>query len=231
MFSQRWLWEVSFPEIRRRVVRRFVTRRFGGTYRLHIQGRRIVQRASEGGGGKFVAFCLPAGVHGKGGNTGKDDYFTFGQDEQDIITWFRGFRVSPAVNYGIQPNWQNLAEKILNMTESTKARFLNIAYHASQSTVRSNQTSLRSSYSHFLHHHQTNSAVYSVNARNKHFLHRPVANLACFQKSTYYSGINIFNNLSSSLKSLINEKAKFKSSAETILKYILILLCWWISIV
>jgi hypothetical protein len=36
------------------------------------------------------------------------------------------------------------------------------------------------------------------------------ANLTFFQKSTYYSGINIFNNLPSSLKSLMNEKAEFK---------------------
>jgi hypothetical protein len=39
---------------------------------------------------------------------------------------------------------------------------------------------------------------------------RPIANLTCFPKSTYYSGINIFNNLPSSLKSLKNEKAEFK---------------------
>jgi hypothetical protein len=32
-------------------------------------------------------------------------------------------------------------------------------------------------------------------------------NLTCFQKSTYYSGTKIFNNLPSSLKSLMNEKA------------------------
>jgi hypothetical protein len=54
------------------------------------------------------------------------------------------------------------------------------------------------------------SAVHSVNTRNKHHLHRPIANLTCFQKSTYYSGIKIFNNLPSSLKHLMNEKAKFK---------------------
>jgi hypothetical protein len=30
------------------------------------------------------------------------------------------------------------------------------------------------------------------------------------QKSTYYSGIKIFNNLPSSLKSLMNEKGEFK---------------------
>jgi hypothetical protein len=59
-------------------------------------------------------------------------------------------------------------------------------------------------------HFQTNSSVHSVNTRDKHHLHRPVANLTCFQKSAYYSGMKIFNNLPSSLKSLMNEKVKFK---------------------
>jgi hypothetical protein len=59
-------------------------------------------------------------------------------------------------------------------------------------------------------HFQTNSAVHSVNTRNMHHLRRPVANLSCFQKGTYYSGIKVFKNLPSSLKSLTNEKAEFK---------------------
>jgi hypothetical protein len=57
---------------------------------------------------------------------------------------------------------------------------------------------------------QANSAVHSVNIRNKHRLHRPVANLRCFQKSAYYSGIKIFNNLPAGLRNLMKEKAKFK---------------------
>jgi hypothetical protein len=59
-------------------------------------------------------------------------------------------------------------------------------------------------------HFQANSAVHSINTRNKNHLHRQAANLTCFQKSTYYSGIKIFNNLPSGLKSLMNGKAKFK---------------------
>jgi hypothetical protein len=61
----------------------------------------------------------------------------------------------------------------------------------------------------FIINNQEHFAVHSVNTRNKHHLHRPVANLTFFQKSTYYSGIKIFNNLPSSLKSLMNEKAEF----------------------
>jgi hypothetical protein len=72
-------------------------------------------------------------------------------------------------------------------------------------------------------HFQANSAVHSVNTRNKHHLHRPTANLTGFQKSIYYSGIKIFNNLPSSLESLMNEKAKFKEALK--LKYTLILFC------
>jgi hypothetical protein len=59
-------------------------------------------------------------------------------------------------------------------------------------------------------HFQANSAVHSVNTRNKHHLHRPVANLTCFQKSAYYSGIKIFNNPPASLRNVMKEKVKFK---------------------
>jgi IS1 family transposase len=57
---------------------------------------------------------------------------------------------------------------------------------------------------------QTNSAVHSVNTRYKHQLHRPIANLSCFQKSAFYTGINIFNSLPSTLTSLVNKKSQFK---------------------
>jgi IS1 family transposase len=57
---------------------------------------------------------------------------------------------------------------------------------------------------------QTNSSVHSINTRNKHHLHRPVANLSCLQKSSFCSGIRIFNSLPHSLTNLKNEKAQFK---------------------
>jgi hypothetical protein len=56
-------------------------------------------------------------------------------------------------------------------------------------------------------HFQMNADVHSVNIRYKYFLHKPTANLSCFQKSTYYAGIKIFTNLLSDLKCLMNEKA------------------------
>ena len=48
------------------------------------------------------------------------------------------------------------------------------------------------------------SSVHSTNTRNKHHLHRAIANLSCFQKGASYSGIRIFNNLPQSITSLRN---------------------------
>jgi hypothetical protein len=41
-------------------------------------------------------------------------------------------------------------------------------------------------------HFQTNADVRSVNTRHRHYLHKPTANLSCFQKNTYYAGIKMF---------------------------------------
>jgi hypothetical protein len=57
---------------------------------------------------------------------------------------------------------------------------------------------------------QTSPSVHSINTRNKHCLHRPVANLTCFQKSAFDSSIRIFNSLPYSVTNLKNEKAQFK---------------------
>jgi IS1 family transposase len=53
---------------------------------------------------------------------------------------------------------------------------------------------------------RTNSSVHNINTRNKHHLHRPVANLSCFQKSASYSGIRIFNSLPRSITNIKDEK-------------------------
>jgi hypothetical protein len=57
---------------------------------------------------------------------------------------------------------------------------------------------------------QMNSSVHSINTRNKHHLHRPNANLSCFQKGPSYSGMRIFNSLPQSITSRKNEKTQFK---------------------
>jgi hypothetical protein len=59
---------------------------------------------------------------------------------------------------------------------------------------------------------QTNPTVRSINTRNKHYLHRQIANLSRFQKSAFYSGIRIFNSLPYSVTKLKNEKAQFKAA-------------------
>jgi hypothetical protein len=66
-------------------------------------------------------------------------------------------------------------------------------------------------------HFQTNADVHSINTRHKHYLHKPAANLSCLQKSTYYAGIRIFNNLPSDIKSLRKKKHDLNST-KTILK-------------
>jgi hypothetical protein len=48
------------------------------------------------------------------------------------------------------------------------------------------------------------------NTRNRDHLHRPTANLSCFQKRAYSTGISIFNSLPSNFRSIMNEKAQFK---------------------
>ena len=57
---------------------------------------------------------------------------------------------------------------------------------------------------------QTNSSIHNINTRNRHHLWRPNANLSCFQKSTSYDGIKIFNMVPHSLTIPKNEKTKFK---------------------
>ena len=73
---------------------------------------------------------------------------------------------------------------------------------------------------------QTNSAVHNINTRNKHHLHRPVANLSCFQKGAAYSGVRIFNSLPRSVTNLKNEKIQFKvAPPKKVFKCTLLLLC------
>jgi IS1 family transposase len=59
-------------------------------------------------------------------------------------------------------------------------------------------------------HFQTNSAIHSVNTRNRDHVHRPTAKLSCFQKRAYYADIKIFNILPSNLRSLMNKQTQFK---------------------
>jgi len=59
---------------------------------------------------------------------------------------------------------------------------------------------------------QISSSIYNINTRNKYPLHRPNANLSCFQKSTLYVGIKILNSVATSVTFLKNDKAKYKAA-------------------
>jgi hypothetical protein len=65
---------------------------------------------------------------------------------------------------------------------------------------------------------QTNSSIHNNNnnnnnnTRNRLHLHRPNANLSCFQKCTFYAGIKIFSSLPPSVTILKNDKANFKAA-------------------
>jgi hypothetical protein len=75
---------------------------------------------------------------------------------------------------------------------------------------------------------QTNSPIHSIYTRNKHFLHKPVAILSCFQKSTFSAATQIFSSLPSNVKILKNDKAKLKADLRKYVFYTLLWLCRWI---
>ena len=58
---------------------------------------------------------------------------------------------------------------------------------------------------------QTNSSIHNINTRNKHCLQRPGPNLSCFRKSTFCTGIKIFNSSPPRVTVLKNDVAKFKA--------------------
>ena len=64
---------------------------------------------------------------------------------------------------------------------------------------------------------QRNSSIHNNNTRNKLHLRTPNANIPCFQKSTFYAGIKIFNSLPPSVTILKNDKAKFKAALKKFL--------------
>lgn len=57
----------------------------------------------------------------------------------------------------------------------------------------------------------SNSSTHNINARKKHHVHKTNANLSCFEQSTFYAAIRIFDNFPPHLTILKNEKTKFKA--------------------
>jgi len=74
----------------------------------------------------------------------------------------------------------------------------------------------------FIINHQeifhTNSSICNINTGFQHL--RPNANLSCFQKSTLYAGMKIFNRIPPSVTILKNNKAKFKATLRKYFTYI-----------
>jgi len=56
----------------------------------------------------------------------------------------------------------------------------------------------------------SNSPVHKINRRQTFDLYVPTANLTVYQKGVYYSGIKIYNHLSTAIKDLSDDKNKFK---------------------
>ena len=53
---------------------------------------------------------------------------------------------------------------------------------------------------------KSNSVIYNSNTRHNNNLHLPHGSLSIYQKSVYYSGIKVFNNLPTNIKYLFYSK-------------------------
>jgi hypothetical protein len=56
----------------------------------------------------------------------------------------------------------------------------------------------------------SNSQVHKINTRQTSDVYVPTANLTIYQKGVYYSGIKIYNHLSTVIKDLSGDENKFK---------------------
>ena len=67
------------------------------------------------------------------------------------------------------------------------------------------------------HLFDTNNEIYKYKTRNNNNLHRPIANLAKFNKGAYISCIKVFNHLPQYIKALNNDHKYFKSTLKRFL--------------
>jgi len=130
-------------------------------------------------------------------------WFVFRRSQGQILTWrpaiqtelFHGFSQSIQTNasVGCQARpWQFPATVFLNHCSP-----IILAFETPVSFSGSNQV---------FGTLETNSSVCSINTRRKHHLHRPTANLSCFQKNAFYAGVIIFNSWPHSFMFRRNEK-------------------------
>ena len=59
-----------------------------------------------------------------------------------------------------------------------------------------------------------NSEIHNINTRTKSNLHQPISNLSTYQKRKYYSGIKVYNSLSTQITDLSHNRKQFKSALE-----------------
>jgi len=64
-----------------------------------------------------------------------------------------------------------------------------------------------------------NSHMHTINTRHNNNLHVPSANLTVYQSGVYYSGIKVFNHLSTTIKNLSDNKKKFQTALRKFLLY------------
>ena len=62
-----------------------------------------------------------------------------------------------------------------------------------------------------------NADLYSVKTRNSYNLHPPLCHPTKYQKGVHYAGIRVFNQLPTSIKSLVNETKVFKKTLKRFL--------------
>jgi hypothetical protein len=77
--------------------------------------------------------------------------------------------------------------------------------------------------------YQTNSSIHMINTRYKNQLHRPVANLSCFQKGAFYSELKIFNSLPLAILECQNNKLHFRVPLRKYL-YLIVFIHWMKSL-
>jgi hypothetical protein len=65
-------------------------------------------------------------------------------------------------------------------------------------------------------HFSTNIESHNLETRQSNNLHTPQANLSTFQKGTYYSGIKIFNELTSNVKTVHGNIPTFKTTLKNV---------------
>jgi hypothetical protein len=69
----------------------------------------------------------------------------------------------------------------------------------------------------------TNYDVHNLQTRHRNYLYLPTSSLTLYQKGVYYTGIKLFNNLSRTIKEIVESPKQFKIA----LRRYLVILCFY----